>query len=118
MFKHCLVAVVAAVSFPSLAQEYQATTTTNVIVRQAPGPTYQKIGVIPAGTEVSVEICFDRGAFCKVGWDGQQAGFVSGELMTVGGTGETVQQAEEGRWKAIEAPKEPSTPVVAPALLP
>ena len=119
LLKLYLAAVAAVLSFPVVAQEYQATTTSNAIVRQAPGPGFQQIGLIPAGTALSVEICFSRGAFCKVTWDGPQPGFVSGELTTVGTTGQTVLAAEQAKWQALDNVKSrldlvPQLPASAP----
>ena len=102
MHKLYFVGALLILAVPAVAQDYQATTTSNAVVRQAPGPDFAQIGTIPAGTTVAVEICFDRGAFCLVDL-ATGKGFVSGELMSVGATGRTVKDAEAARWAAIDS---------------
>lgn len=103
MHFYLIPAVVAALlAFPSLAQEYQAVIAEDAVVRNAPGPGYGEQGVIPSGTPVAVPVCFSRGAYCKVHWD-STSGFVSGSVLAIQGTGQTVSEAEAERWAAIDA---------------
>lgn len=105
---------VALLSVPALAQEYQAVTADNAIVRNAPGPDYGQQGTIPAGTAVAVEICFKRGAYCKVHWQAA-SGFVSGSLLSLGDGGRTVSEAEAERWAIIDT--QPRSRMPTPRLI-
>lgn len=87
---------------PAVAQDYAAVTSTNAVVRQAPGQQFAQVGVIPAGTPVAVDICFDEGAYCAVIWD-NSTGFVAGNLMTLEGSAETVMDKEAERWRQIRS---------------
>ncbi|MBN9316192.1 MAG: hypothetical protein J0I99_10665 [Devosia sp.] len=84
------------------AQEYRATTSADATVRQAPGVQYTSLGVVPRGTPLAIDVCFDRGAYCAVSYEGGR-GFVAGELLAIEGTGGTVRAAETARWAAIDA---------------
>ena len=103
MRKSYFAAVAALMSFPAIAQDYQATTSTNVIVRAGPGSHFDQTGTIPASTPVAVDVCFDKGSFCLVNWTGG-SGFVSGDLLTIGDTSQTVHDAEATKWANWEKP--------------
>jgi uncharacterized protein YraI len=109
VIKYVVPIVLVLLSSAALAQDYQAVTTTNAIVRQAPGAGYEQIGAIPAGTPVSVEICFDRGAFCMIDSPAIK-GFVAGDLLSVGKSGQTVKDAEASKWASIDASPKSSLP--------
>lgn len=108
------VVTVALLSAPALAQEYRAVTADNAVVRNAPGPDYGQQGVIPAGTAVAVEICFKRGAYCKVRWQ-TASGFVAGSLLAIENSGQTVSQAEAARWAIIDT--QPRSRMPTPRLI-
>jgi hypothetical protein len=92
-------------------------TTSNAVVRHAPGQQFPQVGLIPAGTPLAVEICFDRGAYCAVDWAGE-AGFVAGELMAIEGTGETVRDVEGAKWARLEAAPTSRLGAFKPILVP
>ncbi len=57
-----------------------AVTTANVNFRQGPGTGYGTLGTVPNGTQVELENCDDTGAWCSVGYNGQN-GFISGSYL-------------------------------------
>lgn len=115
MFKLYCAALVALLSFPAVAQDYQATTTTTAVLRYGPGAQYEQTGTIPAGTRVAVDVCFNKGEYCLVKWGGDPVdGFIAGELMIVEGTNQTVLAAEKEKWARIAARKPDSLVYRAP----
>lgn len=86
----------------ALAQDYRAVTIADAALRQAPGEQYASVGVVPRGTALAVDICFDRGSYCAVSFAGG-TGFVAGTLLATGNSGETVKAIEAARWAEIDA---------------
>jgi hypothetical protein len=76
---------------------YRAITNSDATLRHAPSVTAGQSGVIPMGTQISVEICFYEGAYCAIEGDGYR-GYVAGELLRVVGDTSTVRAAEQARW--------------------
>jgi hypothetical protein len=92
-----LVALLAGFG-PVLAAQCTATTNANANLRPSMGSA-SPIGIIPKGSGVSIDLCFNRGDFCAVTW-GDKAGFVSGDLISLTSSGQviTAREAEETRW--------------------
>jgi lysophospholipase L1-like esterase len=103
---------VLLVGGPAFAADYIATTTVQAALRDAPMAEAKQIGTVPAGTPLSVEVCFSEGAYCLVSAASVASAFVAGELMTVDGKdGTTVRQAEQAKWQRIhEAALNPVVP--------
>lgn len=101
MLKLWFVAALMFAAVPVYAQDCPFTTNANSILRQAPGTGFAQIGLIPAGTTVPVEVCFDRGAFCAVKTE-SGSGFVSGDLLATP-SGQTLRELETTRWTRIDA---------------
>lgn len=92
-----------ALAQPVIAADYEAVTNKRANIRPSMGDA-EPLGVIPVGTVLPVEICFSRGAFCAVDWNGTK-GFVSGDLLTVTVDGRqmSAHEAEEARWQKLDA---------------
>ena len=101
-----LALLVATTASVAIAADYPAATTiANAPVRLAPSVDAKASGEnIPAGTQLSVEICFMEGEYCLVYGEGIAVGaFVSGDLITQDGQGGlTIRQIEQARWKGIK----------------
>lgn len=87
-------------SFAANAADYSAVTGSDAVLRAAPSETATKLGVVAAGTRLEIEVCFDQGAFCAVTGESIN-GYVSGSLLVVAGTDQTVAVAEAEKWAQI-----------------
>lgn len=97
-----VLAVLAALTMPVLADPVRGRTQTETELRPSMGAA-PAIATIPAGTAVTVEICFSAGKWCAVRWDGRK-GFVAGKAIILETEGRTVTAAEAAAqdWAAAE----------------
>ncbi|WP_284165338.1 SH3 domain-containing protein [Frigidibacter sp. SD6-1] len=63
------------------AMALESSATTDLNLRQGPGPQYAIVGVIPAGATVEVEGCVDAASWCQVSYDGN-VGWSFGDYLT------------------------------------
>lgn len=86
------------------ASDCPAVTTVNANLRPTMG-TSTPLAIVPKGEQVSLDTCFDQGAFCAVKWQ-EKAGFISGDLLglTIDGKTVTAHAAEQMRWSWLNEP--------------
>lgn len=75
------IAVIAAVLCTAQAHAETATVDSKVNLRTGPGPAFSIVGVIPAGTRLTVEKCTDE--WCRVR-AGRAHGYISRALLKGG----------------------------------
>jgi uncharacterized protein YraI len=83
MTKRSLLALTTAglmAAMPAMAQ-VAATAATDLNLRSGPGGDQQIVGVIPSGSEVSVDGCLDAANWCQVTYQGTQ-GWAFGDYLT------------------------------------
>jgi lysophospholipase L1-like esterase len=88
--------------------EYRATTIANTALRTAPSLNALQVATLPAGTAVSVSVCFREGDYCHV-TGAAFDGYVSGELLRINGEASTVLAAEQARWAILKRDRERGT---------
>ena len=82
-----LIIALALIATPALAQSTARVSGGAIQVRSGPGSGYDSIGVLPNGTEVTLERCTRSGAWCLVtdtGW--VRASYLVGAAAKVNAT--------------------------------
>jgi hypothetical protein len=95
-------------SFTAYAADYSAVTSGDAVLRAAPADSATKLGVVPSGTKLVVNVCFGEGAFCAVTGSGVQ-GFIAGPRLLIDGTDQTIAAAEAAKWALLRSTPSPWT---------
>jgi hypothetical protein len=85
--------------------EYLAITTSDTALRAAPSVNALQVATLPAGTAVSVSICFREGDYCHV-TGAAFDGYAAGDLLRVDDESISVLAAETARWELIRRERE------------
>jgi uncharacterized protein YraI len=124
-------AVVGCLALPAVAAAQTAVVTTDLNMREGPGPNYAVITAMPQGEAVEIEGCLETMSWCQVSWDGETgwayADYLAMELEgsrmvvrearprvaipivsdVVGAVGQTVGTIVGGTVEALTAPISP-----------
>ncbi|MCY1126565.1 SH3 domain-containing protein [Frigidibacter sp. RF13] len=82
MFKKLVISAgIVGLMGSGAAMAMESAATTDLNLRQGPGPQYAIVGVIPAGAAVEVEGCVDAANWCQVTYEGN-TGWSFGDYLT------------------------------------
>ena len=87
IMRAALILALALIATPALAQSTARVSGGTIQVRSGPGSGYASIGVLPNGTEVTLDRCTRSGAWCLVtdtGW--VRASYLVGQAAKVNAT--------------------------------
>lgn len=87
-------AVIGFLAVPGLAAAKTAIVTTDLNMREGPGPNHPVITAMPSGEAVAIQGCLESMSWCQVTWNGQTGWAYADYLaMEVGGNRVVVREA-------------------------